>query len=85
MPSITTHERNQINPVNSSDVSNLSIENEMPQNSTQRNDDSNLEKKVHPSKSKNAPSLSSSSFQSALGTDKMPSKKIKNYIEMKKT
>ena len=77
LPSVTTHERNEINPVNSPKVSNLSIENEMPQNSTKINDDSNLAKRVDPSKSKNDPSISTSSFQSALGTDKTPNKKIR--------
>ena len=48
LPSITTHDRNEIDPVNSCEVSNLSIENEMPQNSTQRNDDSSLEKELIP-------------------------------------
>ena len=76
-PSNTTHEGNEINPANNPEVSNLSIENEMPLNSTKINDDSNLAKKVDPSKSKNDPSISSSSFQSALGTDKTPNKKTK--------
>ena len=77
LPSSTTQEHNESNPVNNPEVSNLSTDNEMPQNSTQINDDSNLEKRVDPSKSKNGPSLSPSSFQSALGTNKKPSKKIK--------
>ena len=76
-PSNTTHEGNEINPANNPEVSNLSIENEMPLNSTKINDDSNLAKKVDPSKSKNDPSISSSSFQSALGADKTPNKKQK--------
>ena len=77
LPSVTTHERNEINPVNNPEVSNQLIENDMPQNSTQMKDDSNLEKRVDPSKSKNDPSLSSSSLQSALDTDKTPNKKIR--------
>ena len=77
LPSSTTQEHNESNPVNNPEVSNLSTENEMLQNSTQINDDSTLEKRVDPSKSKNGPSLSPSSFQSALGTNKKPSKKIK--------
>ena len=77
MPSSTTQEHNESNPVNNPEVSNLSTDNETPQNSTQINDDSNLEKRVDPSKSKNGPSLSPSSFQSALGTNRKPSKKIK--------
>ena len=77
LPSSTTQEHNESNPVNNPEVSNLSTDNEMPQNSTQINDDSNLEKRVDPSKSKNGPSLSPSSFQSALGTNRKPSKKIK--------
>ena len=77
MPSGTTQEHNEINFVNNPEVSNLSTDNEMPQNSTQINDDSNLEKRVDPSKSKNGTSLSPSSFQSALGTNRKPSKKIK--------
>ena len=77
MPFGTTKERNNINPVNNPEVSNLSIENEMPQNSIQINDDSTLEKRVDPSKSKNDPSLSSSSLQRTLGTDKTPNKKIR--------
>ena len=44
----------------------------MSQNGTKINDDSNLEKRVDHSKSKNDPSISTSSFQSALGTDKTP-------------
>ena len=77
LPSDTTQEHNEINFVNNPEVSNLSTENEMLQNSTQINDDSTLEKRVDPSKSKNGPSLSPSSFQSALGTNRKPSKKIK--------
>ena len=38
-----------------------------------------------PSKSKNDPLLSPSSFQSALGTDKNPSKKIKKRSGSEKT
>ena len=76
-PSDTTHESNEINPVNNPEVSNLSIENEMSQNGAKINDDSNLEKRVDHSKSKNDPSISTSSFQSALGTDKTPNKKIR--------
>ena len=84
MPSSTTQEHYESNPVNNPEVSNLSTDNEMPQNSTQINDDSNLEKRVDPSKSKNGPSLSPSSFQSALGTNKKPSKKIKKPSRDKK-
>ena len=81
LPSGTTQEHNEINFVNNPEVSNLSIENEMPLNSTKINDDSNLAKKVDPSKSKNDPSISSSSFQSALGTDKTPNKKQKIILK----
>ena len=84
LPSSTTQEHNESNPVNNPEVSNLSTENEMLQNSTQINDDSTLEKRVDPSKSKNGPSLSPSSFQSALGTNKKPSKKIKKPSRDKK-
>ena len=77
LPSGTTQECNEINPVHDLEVSNLLIEKEISQNITQINDDSTLEKRVDPSKSKNDPSLSSSSLQSALGTDKTPNKKIR--------
>ena len=39
LPSGTTQEHNEINFVNNPEVSNLSTENEIPQNSTQINDD----------------------------------------------
>ena len=84
MSSGTTQECNKINPVNNPEVSNLSIENEMSQNGAKINDDSNLEKRVDHSKSKNDPSISTSSFQSALGTNKKPSKKIKKPSRDKK-
>ena len=64
LPSNATPEGNEISPENNPEVSNLSIENEMSQNSNQINDDSTLEKIVDPSKSNNDPSLSPSSFQS---------------------
>ena len=44
LPSGTTQELNEINFVNNPEVSSLSTENEMPQNSTQINDGSTLEK-----------------------------------------
>ena len=84
LPSGTTQAYNEINFVNNPEVSNLSTENEMLQNSTQINDDSTLEKRVDPSKSKNGPSLSPSSFQSALGTNKKPSNEIKKPSRDKK-
>jgi len=44
LPSGTTQEHNEINFVNNLEVSNRSTKNELPQNSTQINDDSTLEK-----------------------------------------
>merc|ERR1711873_56891 len=71
-----TQEHNEINFVNNPEVSNLSTENEMPQNSTQINDGRALEKRVDPSQSTNDLSLSPSTFKRILDTEKRTIKKI---------
>ena len=85
LPSGTTQERNEINFVNNPEVSNLSTEYEMPQNSTQINDGSTLEKRIDPSQSTNDLSLSPSTFKRILDTEKRAIKKIKRYQGMKKS
>ena len=84
LPSSTTQEHNEINFVNNPEVSNLSTENEMPQNSTQINDGSTLEKRVDPSQSTNDLSLSPSSFKRILDTEKRTIKKIKKISKNEK-
>ena len=84
MPSGTTQEHNEINFVNNPKVSNLSTENEMPQNSTQINDGSTLEKRVDPSQSTNDLSLSPSTLKRILDTEKRTIKKIKKISKNEK-
>ena len=84
MPSGTTQEHNEINFVNNPEVSNLSTENEMPQNSTQINDGSTLEKRVDPSQSTNDLSLSPSTFKRILDKEKRMIKKIKKISKNEK-
>ena len=84
LPSDTTQEHNEINFVNNPEVSNLSTENEMPQNSTQINDGRALEKRVDPSQSTNDLSLSPSTFKRILDTEKRTIKKIKKISKNEK-
>ena len=84
LPSGTTQEHNEINFVNNPEVSNLSTENEMPQNSTQINDGRALEKRVDPSQSTNDLSLSPSTFKRILDTEKRTIKKIKKISKNEK-
>ena len=84
LPSDTTQEHNEINFVNNPEVSNLSTENEMPQNSTQINDGRALEKRVDPSQSTNDLSLSPSTFKRIWDTEKRTIKKIKKISKNEK-
>ena len=84
LPSGTTQEHNEINFVNNPQVSTLSTENEVPQNSALMNDDSTLEKRVDPSQSTNDLSLSPSTFKRILDTEKRTIKKIKKISKNEK-
>ena len=71
-------------PVNDPEAINLSIENETPHNSTPLDRDNILEKRANPNTSKNDFSLSPSSFQRILDTEKRAIKKIKKISKNEK-
>ena len=75
-PFITVQNDNVTDPVNDPEAINLSIENETPNNSIPLDRDNILEKRANPNTSKNDFSLSPSSFQRILDTEKRAIKKI---------
>ena len=83
-PLITVQNDNVTDPVNDPEAINLSIENETPNNSTPLDRDNILEKRANPNTSKNDFSLSPSSFQRILDTEKRAIKKIKKISKNEK-
>ena len=83
-PLITVQNDNVTDPVNDPEAINLSIENETPNNSTPLDRDNMLEKRANPNTSKNDFSLSPSSFQRILDTEKRAIKKIKKISKNEK-
>ena len=83
-PFITVQNDNVTDPVNDPEAINLSIENETPNNSTPLDRDNILEKRANPNTSKNDFSLSPSSFQRILDTEKRAIKKIKKISKNEK-
>ena len=83
-PFITVQNDNVTDPVNDPEAINLSIENETPNNSTPLDRDNILEKRANPNTSKNDFSLSPSSFQRILDTEKRAFKKIKKISKNEK-
>ena len=83
-PLITVQNDNVTAPVNDPEAINLSIENETPHNSTPLDRDNILEKRANPNTSKNDFSLSPSSFQRILDTEKRAIKKIKKISKNEK-
>ena len=83
-PLITIQNDNVTDPVNDPEAINLSIENETPHNSTPLDRDNILEKRANPNTSKNDFSLSPSSFQRILDTEKRAIKKIKKISKNEK-
>ena len=83
-PLITVQNDNATAPVNDPEAINLSIENETPHNSTPLDRDNILEKRANPNTSKNDFSLSPSSFQRILDTEKRAIKKIKKISKNEK-
>ena len=83
-PLITVQNDNVTDPVNDPEAINLSIENETPHNSTPLDRDNILEKRANPNTSKNDFSLSPSSFQRILDTEKRAIKKIKKISKNEK-
>ena len=83
-PFITVQNDNVTDPVNDPEAINLSIENETPHNSTPLDRDNILEKRANPNTSKNDFSLSPSSFQRILDTEKRAIKKIKKISKNEK-
>ena len=83
-PLITVQNDNATAPVNDPEAINLSIENETPHNSTPLDRDNILEKRANPNTSKNDFSLSPSSFQRILDTEKRAFKKIKKISKNEK-
>ena len=83
-PLITVQNDNVTDPVNDPEAINLSIENETPNNSTPLDRDNILEKRANPNTSKNDFSLSPSSFQRILDTEKRAFKKIKKISKNEK-
>ena len=83
-PLITVQNDNATAPVNDPEAINLSIENETPNNSTPLDRDNILEKRANPNTSKNDFSLSPSSFQRILDTEKRAIKKIKKISKNEK-
>ena len=83
-PLITVQNDNVTDPVNDPEAINLSIENETPNNSTPLDRDNILEKRANPNTSKNDFSLSPSSFQRILDTEKRAINKIKKISKNEK-
>ena len=83
-PFITVQNDNVTDPVNDPEAINLSIENETPHNSTPLDRDNILEKRANPNTSKNDFSLSPSSFQRILDTEKRAINKIKKISKNEK-
>ena len=83
-PFITVQNDNVTDPVNDPEAINLSIENETPNNSIPLDRDNILEKRANPNTSKNDFSLSPSSFQRILDTEKRAIKKIKKISKNEK-
>ena len=83
-PFITVQNDNVTDPINDPEAINLSIENETPHNSTPLDRDNILEKRANPNTSKNDFSLSPSSFQRILDTEKRAFKKIKKISKNEK-
>ena len=83
-PLITVQNDNVTAPVNDPEAINLSIENETPHNSTPLDRDNILEKRANPNTSKNDFSLSPSSFQRILDTEKRAINKIKKISKNEK-
>ena len=83
-PLITVQNDNATAPVNDPEAINLSIENETPNNSTPLDRDNILEKRANPNTSKNDFSLSPSSFQRILDTEKRAINKIKKISKNEK-
>ena len=83
-PLITVQNDNVTDPVNDPEAINLSIENETPHNSTPLDRDKILEKRANPNTSKNDFSLSPSSFQRILDTEKRAINKIKKISKNEK-
>ena len=83
-PLISVQNDNITDPVNDPEAINLSIENETPHNSTPLDRDNILEKRANPNTSKNDFSLSPSSFQRILDTEKRAIKKIKKISKNEK-
>ena len=83
-PLITVQNDNATAPVNDPEAINLSIENETPNNSIPLDRDNILEKRANPNTSKNDFSLSPSSFQRILDTEKRAINKIKKISKNEK-
>ena len=83
-PFITVQNDNVTDPVNDPEAINLSIENETPNNSIPLDRDNILEKRANPNTSKNDFSLSPSSFQRILDTEKRAINKIKKISKNEK-
>ena len=83
-PFITVQNDNVTDPINDPEAINLSIENETPNNSIPLDRDNILEKRANPNTSKNDFSLSPSSFQRILDTEKRAIKKIKKISKNEK-
>ena len=83
-PFITVQNDNVTDPINDPEAINLSIENETPNNSIPLDRDNILEKRANPNTSKNDFSLSPSSFQRILDTEKRAFKKIKKISKNEK-
>ena len=83
-PFITVQNDNVTDPINDPEAINLSIENETPNNSTPLDRDNILEKRANPNTSKNDFSLSPSSFQRILDTEKRAINKIKKISKNEK-
>ena len=83
-PLIAVQNDNIIDPVKDPEAINLSIENETPNNSIPLDRDNILEKRANPNTSKNDFSLSPSSFQRILDTEKRAINKIKKISKNEK-
>ena len=83
-PFITVQNDNVTHPVHDPEAINLSIENETPNNSIPLDRDNILEKRANPNTSKNDFSLSPSSFQRILDTEKRAINKIKKISKNEK-
>ena len=83
-PFITVQNDNVTDPINDPEAINLSIENETPNNSIPLDRDNILEKRANPNTSKNDFSLSPSSFQRILDTEKRAINKIKKISKNEK-